>query len=81
MTDYCVGVVLVFVEEVLSSRKGDLIDIFVNVVGCHAYTVIADCERSGIFVNLHIHFQIVGFSAEFAHRSQCLELLCGIYGI
>ena len=58
MTDYLLisGFVLVFFYKVGSSRKSDLIDVFVNLIRCHSDTVIGDRYRLIFGTYDYVHF-------------------------
>ena len=55
MTDNGVGVVLVFVEEVVYAREGNLIDVLVDLFFCHADTPVADGERTFFAVQFYLY--------------------------
>ena len=58
MSDDRIGVILIFFQELLGTREGYLVDVFVDIFRCHAYTTVADREGSGFFVDgdFHVHF-------------------------
>ena len=63
MANDAVGGVFVFVEELFRARERYLVDVFFNVLGCHAYAGVADSKCAGFFVNfdLHAHFAKLAF--------------------
>ena len=81
MADNGVGVVFEFVQEVLSARESDLVDVFVDFFGSHTDTVVADGESASFGVELNAHLQIVGFAFKFTCVGKCFEFLCSIYSI
>ena len=42
MTDDGICFILVFLQEIIGTRKGYLVDIFVNLSCCHTYTAVAN---------------------------------------
>ena len=58
-----------------------MVDIFVDFFGCHTDTVVADGERSSLFVEAYADFKVVGFAFKFARCSERAQLLCCIDGI
>ena len=73
MTDDRGGVVLVFLDELLRAREGDLVDILVNLLGRHTDTTIRDRDRT--VVELHADCQVAHLALELANRGQCFQLL------
>ena len=55
MTDNGVGVVLVFVEEVVYAREGNLIDVLVDLFFCHADTPVADGECTFFTIQFYLY--------------------------
>ena len=50
MTDNRIGVVLVFLQEVIHTREGDLVDILIDLLSCHTDTTVADGKCSFLFI-------------------------------
>ena len=81
MADDRVGRVLVFLEELLGSREGDLVDVFLDIVGVHADATVGDGERAGLFVNFDTDVKLAELALELAERSEGLQLLGGVDGV
>ena len=81
VTDDGIGGVLVFLEELLGSREGDLVDVLVDFLGCHADAAVAHGERSGLLIDGDGHAQPFGRAFEFTGSREGFELLGGIDGI
>ena len=79
MTNDGIGVILIFLQEVVGSRKRNLIDVFVYFFCCQADTMIGYGNR--ILTQRHVHSQITGFTLKLTDRSQCFKLLRSIDGI
>ena len=78
---YVVGVVLVFLEEVVDAREGYLVDILVNLFLGHADAPVADGYGAGLLVYRYAHGQVAQLALEVAVFGQCLHLLRGVYGV
>ncbi len=65
MSDYIFGLVLVLGKELLGSRECYLVYIFFDIVGCHAYTVVAYGQCSGFLVDSHFYIHIAKLAFEF----------------
>ena len=81
VADDGIGVVLVFLEELLGSREGNLVDVLVDFLGSHADTAIAHGERSGFLIHGDVYGQTLGRTLKVACSLQGLELLSGINGV
>ena len=81
MTDNGIGIILIFAQELLSTRERYLVDIFVDILSCHTDSSIAHCESTFLGINRHSHLQLTKFIFIFTTRSKSLQLLCCIYGI
>ena len=66
MTDDCVGVILVFVEEIGYARERNLIDIFVNLLLGHTDTAVADGQRAFLCVETDANGKVAQFALEVA---------------
>ena len=67
VTDDSGCVVLVFFNELFSTGEGDLVDIFVDLFGCHTDTAVGDFDR--IAIETDMYSQVSQFSFELADRS------------
>ena len=81
MADDGVGILLVFVEEIVGSREGYLIDILINLLGRHADTAVADGNGASVLVHLHLYLQFTHLALEVAFTGEGLQFLCRIHGI
>ena len=81
VTDDGICIVLIAFKEVGSAREGNLIDILFNLLGRHTNTTVADGKRLCLSINLHLYGQVAKFSAYFATRAECLQLLRSINGV
>ncbi len=81
VADDGVRAVFVFIEEVLGTRKGNLVDVFFDIVGVHADAAVAHCQCACGFVEGHSHRGIAYLALEFAERRQGAQFLCGVHGI
>ena len=81
VADYGVGVVLVFVEEVVYAGECNLVDVFVDFLFGHAYAVVAYCQSLVLFVKRYAHGQVAKLSLELAFLCQCLHLLRCVNGV
>ena len=81
VTYYCGGVVFVFLHELLCTREGYLVDVLVNLLLCHAYSVVTHGYCLLAFIYKYAHARVTQFSLHFAYRTQCLQFLCRIYCI
>ena len=73
-----IGVVFVFGKKIFSAREGYLIDVFVDIVGSHAYAVVAHGESSGFFVDCYCDLELAHLALEIAKRCKGAQFLSGI---
>ncbi len=81
MSDYGISVVFILFQELLGTRKRDLVNILINVIGSHADTIVAHGKGTGLLIDLHVDFQPIGRAVELTGHRQCFQFLCGIYRI
>ena len=81
MADDGVGRLLVFIEEVGNAREGNLVDVLVDFLGCHADASVADGKRLCLLVEGHANSQVAQLTLVVAAIGQRLHLLCGIDGV
>ncbi len=72
---------LVFGQEVFRTGKGDLVDVFVHLLGCHAYTAVDDTDGLVLLVDLYLDGQVAQLTVGLAETYQTLELLRGVHGV
>ena len=81
MTDDLVGIalVLIFLNEIRSTGKCDLVDIFFHFVGGHAQTVILEGQCLLLRIHDDIHTSLIAFGQGiFSHHVQLFKLGYGI---
>ena len=73
--------VFVFVQKVRRTAEGYLVDVFLHLVGGHAYTAVF--HRQGLLFAVHgnLYGQVAGLALQFASRSEGFQLLCCIDGV
>ena len=60
-----IGIILVFVQKVVGTREGNLVDVLLYLIGSHTYTTVGNGNGLGILVNANGYFQISQFAFEF----------------
>ncbi len=68
MSDYILSAVLVLCQELFCTRECNLVDVFVDIFGSHAYAVVAHGKGAVLFVDGHAHVHIVECAFVFAER-------------
>lgn len=81
MSDDGIGLVLIFLHEIGDTGERYLVDILVDLVGCHTDTAVADCQRAGFLVEAHVDGEVAGIALEIALADERFQLLCGVDGI
>ncbi len=81
MSDNCLSIIFIFFNKIFCTRKGNLIDIFINFLSRHPYAPVRNRQCFFLFINADINFQLTQFAFELAHRSKRLQLLGSIYSI
>ena len=81
MTNDIIGIVLVFLQEVVDARECYLIDILVDFLFGHTDTAVADSECTFLFIKAHSYCQVAQFALEVTLFGKCFHLLRSIYGI
>jgi len=69
-------VVLILFQEIISTGKSYLIDIFINFLSSQTDTPVGD--SNGIFTKRDMNGKIAQFPFKFADRSQCIQFLGSI---
>ena len=72
MSDNGISIILVFVQEIVSARECNLVDVFLYFVGSHTYTTVGNSNGLGILINTDSNFQVTQFAFEFTFAAQCL---------
>ena len=65
MTDDRSGVVLVFLNELLGAGESDLVDVLIDLLGCHTDTPVRDRDR--FVIELNLYGQITEFAFKLAY--------------
>ena len=81
MTNDIIGIVLVFLQEVVDSRECYLVDILVDFLLGHTDTAVADCKCTLLLVEAYSHGQVAQLALEVALFGKCLHLLRSVNGI
>ena len=79
MADYICSSILVFIEELLGTREGNLIDVFVDIFGSHTDAAVAHGESSGFLIDCHTDIESAELTLKFAERRQCADFLSSIH--
>ena len=79
MTDDAVGAVLILLKEVRCTRKGNLVDILVNLLGSKTDTIVA--YGNCICTKGNYYLGSAKFTLELALLVEGLQFLCRINGI
>ena len=58
MSDDVVGIVLVFLQEVVDTREGNLVNVLVNLFLCHTDTTVADGDSTLVGIELHLYGKV-----------------------
>ncbi len=78
MADDGIGVILVLLKELFGTRKGNLVDVFVDFISSHSDTAVADSQGLGILVDFYADGNVAQFAFVGSHARQGFELLDGI---
>ena len=81
MADDLRSIILVLVEEVISTAERNLVDILLDFVRSHAYATVAHSDSLGFFVEFHPYLEFAHIALKLALAGQCLELLGSIDSI
>ena len=73
-----VDLALVRVNEFSSTRKGHVVDVLVDFVGCHTDSAVADGDGLFLFVNVDVNAEVAEFPREFAEVAQRFKLVGGV---
>ena len=78
----CFGVgVLVLLQEVGGAREGDLVDVFVDFLGCHANAGVADGHGACRLVEDDFHLGGIRDFTHLAELGEHLALLGGVHRV
>ena len=81
MTDDGICRVLVFLKEFLGAGECNLVDIFFDVIGIHADSMIGNGECAGFFVDGHFHIHLAELTLEFSERGEGFKFLGSVDGV
>ena len=76
-----IGIILIFIQEIRHTRERNLIDIFLNLLGRHTNTIIANRDGLCRLIQRDAHRQIAQFAFIIALLGQRFQLLCGINSV
>ena len=65
-----IGFPFVFFYKFFGSRKSNLVDVFVHLLGSHSNAIVFDGKRFGFFVNHNFNGKIAQFFFNITHRSE-----------
>ena len=81
MSDNVLSIIFVFFQKFLSTRKCNLIDVFVNFFGSHPNAAIRYGQFFLLWINAYPDGQISKFAFELAHGCQCFKFLGSIHSV
>ena len=81
MPDDSFGFVLVLVDKLLGAGESNLVDVLIDLLGAHAYAMIADSEGFLILINTYAYADVAEFALERTGGGESLEFLRGIHSI
>ncbi len=68
MTDYGIGIILIFFKEFLGSRKCNLVDVFLNVVGSHTDAMVGNRQSASLLIDGYADIHLAQHTFEFTKR-------------
>ncbi len=81
MSNDVVGIVLIFLEEVVDARESNLVDVLVDFLFGHTDTAVRNRNGALVGIQCHMYCQVTQFALELALLSQRLQLLRGINSV
>ena len=81
MSDDSLSIIFVFFQKITCTRKCNLVDVTIYLIGCHTNSTVTYGECFFLFVNTDSNSQIAQFAFVFAHSSQRFQLLSGVNSI
>ena len=75
------GLVLILFHELLGAREGDLVDVFVDLLGRHAHAAVGHGERFLVLVGGDADRQVAQIALGLADRREGFQLLGGVHGV
>ena len=79
MTDDVVGIVLIFLQEVIDARKSNLIDVFLDFFSSHSDALVANGDSTSSLIHLDVYGEIVCTAFKLSFSCQCFQFLRSIY--
>ena len=73
MSNDSIGVILIFLKEIICTRECYLIDIFVNLSSCHTYAAVT--YRDAVLAYSYMYRKVTHLALEIAFGGKSLELL------
>ena len=81
MTDDSLGFVFVLVDKLLSTGESNLVDVLINLLGRHTYTMVADSKGFLILINTYTHAYVAQLAFERTGGGESLEFLRGVHSV
>ena len=81
MPDDGLGFVLVLVDKLLGAGESNLVDVLIDLLGRHAYTMVADGECLLILINSYAYADVAKLAFEHTGGGQSLEFLRGVHSV
>ena len=75
------GLVLILLHELLGAREGDLVDVFVHLLGRHADAAVGHGERFLLLVGGDADRHVAQIALGLADRREGFQLLGGVHGV
>ena len=75
------GLILVLRHKLLGTREGDLVDVLIDLLGCHTDTRVRYGQRASRLIDRNTNGQIAQLALELANRRERAQFLRCIYGI
>ncbi len=76
-----VGAILILGQKLFGAGECYLIDVFVEIIGIHAYTAVADGECAGFLIHCHADIECAQFALELAEARERAQFLCGVHSV
>lgn len=81
MADDGSGIVLVLIQKFLGAGEGNLVDVFIDVLGGHSYAMIGNSESAFFLINSDTDIELPQLSLKFSEGRESAYLLSGINSI
>ena len=81
VSDDGIGIVFIFIQEVIGAGERDLVDVLVYFFFCHTQSPVAHRDGTVVLVHFDTDFQFARFALEVSFVGQCFQFLRGVYGV